>query len=522
MNWIEPNSTIKFLKNVPLDLTYDHTIYWNNHNDQLNYFNSKVAYTLDRQSYQRANSGTMKVEIAPEKLYNCNYLMFQNTSFGSKWFYAFIASAEYVNNNVSLVKYVIDIMQTWHFNYKLGQTYVERQHTITDNPGESRTDEGFTINTYVANASTAVKADEVYTYCASNTSDGGAPVPKIIDGMPTNLYFSANKNYETTISELKDYNNNGFGDSIISAYISTGSETRKVKAPARGQTVDGYRPKNKKLLTFPYVKITAISPSCSKLDYTYEDSGNTEEPVFNYKSVQFPTPAWILYPEEYRNISDDIADGLTDTTTATLGVSGDAFKAYVAQATSYGTRVTIKEKLSNFYNKAGSASEVAEYSQNASLLGDIASGAVGIFSAAGKAISGLFHKDPSGLVNSVSQGIHAASEPDNALSAASASGMTFNLGLLGEYRLLKESLIFEQAKMIDDYFTRFGYAIKKTQIPNRNARPHWTYVKTIGCVIEGSCPADVEATICSIYDNGITFWNNPDEIGDYSLDNSPR
>ena len=100
--------------------------------------------------------------------------------------------------------------------------------------------------------------------------------------------------------------------------------------------------------------------------------------------------------------------------------------------------------------------------------------------------------------------------------------MTFNLGLLGEYRLLKESLIFEQAKMIDDYFTRFGYAIKKTQIPNRNARPHWTYVKTIGCVIEGSCPADVEATICSIYDNGITFWNNPDEIGDYSLDNSPR
>ena len=179
MNWIEPNSTIKFLKNVPLDLTYDHTIYWNNKNDQLNYFNSKVAYTFDRQSYQRANSGTMKVEISPEKLYDCNYLMFQNTSFGSKWFYAFIASAEYVNNNVSMVKYVIDIMQTWHFNYKLGQTYVERQHTITDNPGESRTDEGFSVNTYVANASTSVKADEVYTYCASNTSDGGAPVPKI-------------------------------------------------------------------------------------------------------------------------------------------------------------------------------------------------------------------------------------------------------------------------------------------------------------------------------------------------------
>lgn len=516
MNWIEPNSTIKFIKNVPLDLTYDHTIYWNNKNDQLNYFNSKVAYTFDRQSYQRANSGTMKVEIAPEKLYDCNYLMFQNTSFGNKWFYAFIASAEYVNNNVSIVKYVIDIMQTWHFNYELGQTYVERQHTITDNPGESRTDEGFTVNTYVANAATAVKADEVYTYCASNTSDGGAPAPKIIDGMPTNLYFSANKNHETIIRELQDYNNNGFADSIISAYISTGSETRKVKAPARGQTVDGYKPKNKKLLTFPYVKITAISPNCSKLDYTYEDSGNTEEPVFNYQSIQFPTPAWILYPEEYRNISNDVADGLTDTTATTIGVSGDAFKAYTAQATSYGARVTIKEKVKGFLDKNIPGSTLNEG------FSELVSGVAGFIGYAGNSIKSLAKGDPSTLVTSIGQGIHAASEPDQVLSAASASGLTFRLGLLGEYRLLKESLIFEQAKMIDDYFTRFGYAIKKTQIPNRNARPHWTYVKTIGCVIKGSCPADVEGAICSIYDNGITFWNNPDEIGDYSLDNSPR
>ena len=53
-----------------------------------------------------------------EALYNCNYLAFQNASFGGKWFYAFIDSVEYVNNVTSEVTYTIDVMQTWHFQYQ--------------------------------------------------------------------------------------------------------------------------------------------------------------------------------------------------------------------------------------------------------------------------------------------------------------------------------------------------------------------------------------------------------------------
>ena len=53
------------------------------------------------------------------------------------------------------------------------------------------------------------------------------------------------------------------------------------------------------------------------------------------------------------------------------------------------------------------------------------------------------------------------------------------------------------------------------------SRPHWNYVKTIDCSISGSVPSDDEKTICNIFDKGITFWKNGNEIGNYSLDNRP-
>lgn len=77
--------------------------------------------------------------------------------------------------------------------------------------------------------------------------------------------------------------------------------------------------------------------------------------------------------------------------------------------------------------------------------------------------------------------------------------------------------------MIDDYFNMYGYAMKRIKQPARNVRPYWTYTKTVGCdIINAQVPADDLKKIASIYDNGITFWNGPDNVGNYSLDNRPE
>ena len=77
------------------------------------------------------------------------------------------------------------------------------------------------------------------------------------------------------------------------------------------------------------------------------------------------------------------------------------------------------------------------------------------------------------------------------------------------------------AEALDDYFDRYGYACRKLKIPNRNVRPHWTYTQTKECTIRGAVPTDAMSKINSIYNNGITFWRNASEVGNYSLDNSP-
>mgnify|MGYP006874679149 CR=1 FL=1 len=82
----------------------------------------------------------------------------------------------------------------------------------------------------------------------------------------------------------------------------------------------------------------------------------------------------------------------------------------------------------------------------------------------------------------------------------------------------------EYAEIIDNYFTRFGYACKKIKTPNINARKAFTYTKTTGCTIKNNgVPADDAAKICEIFDNGITFWKTSvgvANIGNYSIDNT--
>ena len=135
--YIEPNTVIRILHNCPLDKTYDHTIYFSSENAQISYFQGLTKYTFTEQTYQRVQRGKARVQRKAEDLYDCNYMMFQNSSFGNKWFYAFITSVEYVNNITSEISFEIDVMQTWFFDYTLEDCFVEREHSVTDNIGDN-------------------------------------------------------------------------------------------------------------------------------------------------------------------------------------------------------------------------------------------------------------------------------------------------------------------------------------------------------------------------------------------------
>ena len=112
MAYIAPNGTIHLLHNVPLDTTYQHTLRFSSAANQYSYFSnaSRVKRTFTNQYYTRLNRGIIRVNELADNIYDCNYLMYQNTSFSNKWFYAFIKSVEYVNNAVSQIEFEIDVM----------------------------------------------------------------------------------------------------------------------------------------------------------------------------------------------------------------------------------------------------------------------------------------------------------------------------------------------------------------------------------------------------------------------------
>ena len=88
------------------------------------------------------------------------------------------------------------------------------------------------------------------------------------------------------------------------------------------------------------------------------------------------------------------------------------------------------------------------------------------------------------------------------------------------FAVYKHSIRPEYARIIDDYFSAYGYAVKTIKTPNTNGRTNWNYVKTIGSAIHADIPQDACDHINKMFDNGITLWHNASTFRDYSQANT--
>ena len=136
---VEPNSTIRLLSGVPLNMGYENTIYFASKSAQANYFIGKTVAVFNANTYQRVTSGTVRVECNVDTVQNCNYMCFINSNYGAKWFYAFVTDVRYVNDVTTEVDYVIDDLQTYFYDddVELKECFVEREHTATDVAGDN-------------------------------------------------------------------------------------------------------------------------------------------------------------------------------------------------------------------------------------------------------------------------------------------------------------------------------------------------------------------------------------------------
>lgn len=502
--YIEPNTTIRLLKNCPLDTTYEHTIYFASKSAQISYFQGLTKYTLTNQTYQRVQRGKMRVAYKAEDLYDCNYLMFQNSSFGSKWFYAFIKSVEYVNNVTSEIEFEIDVMQTWFFDYDLEMCFVEREHSATDNIGENLVPENLETGEYVSDdfdGSGALGGKSIVvaaTFDEEYKNVSGAYYCGLFSG----LYYNVFPNTTDGAIACAEFIS-GAGsktDGIVSVFlmptsmvgnILDGAKTYDVVKTKNLNAIGNYTNiKNKKLFTYPYNFLYVTNLQGNHAVYPYEYfSGN--ECTFVITGDMSCNPQVILAPQNYKGVATNYDEKMVLSGFPQLSFNTDSFKAWLAQN---GASLGVNA-FSTAIQTAGVATTVGVSVAAATPIG------------AGIAIASV-----------VAPVIQHSFMPRQAHGGAGSQTLAA-VGLL-DFAFMHKHITPEFARIIDDYFTKRGYATHRVKVPNRNVRPYWTYTKTIGCEITGSIPCDDARKICEIYDRGITFWKNGANIGNYNLDNS--
>lgn len=572
---IVPNSDVYILKNVPLEPSFDHTIWFDSPEQQATAFTTyALAFYFDKVSYQRYPRPYITLDKTADDLFDCNYMMFRNTAYGTKWFYAFITQVEYISNTTSRIYYSIDPMQTYLFDVNVGQCFVEREHAMTDAIGDNLNPESFELGEYVFDNDyfpnifskvnyvicilatwKAVYEDNKWVIKDATTGGVGGVDSGIYTGLTKNLCEYDLDNPKACVEkanaiiEAATKANKADGIVSITMYpkffmnwsitgdLATGLVPDTVDSiPAFTGTFDGYKPKNNKLYTAPFCGVYVDNLQGNAANYAYEYFTN-RKPTFNIVGAVNGNLECASIPINYKGLPTNFQESLLMGGFPQCAWNVDTFKAWIAQnkyaiaAGVANTAIDTVKQVALAATGVGMAGEVAGMSAAITGAGSAQTiQAVGQYANAYQNMQNVSYNTQGDILNKtinlVAQVKTASTQPNHARGQQSSS-VFCAMGYQG-FHYMPYRIQGQFARIIDDFFSMFGYKTNRLKVPNRNGRKVWNYVKTCGCVLTGSAPADVTATLVQIYDRGITFWRCADlsagnpftRVGNYSLDNS--
>lgn len=519
--YITPNTDVRLLRGVKLPTNYEHSIYFADVTSQYNYFISKTKYSVSNYSYNRQQIGQLKVGLLADNIYDCNYMMYRNTSFGSKWFYAFIDSIEYVSNDCALINFHVDELQTWFFEKELGECYVEREHVRSDKKFahyEPEPIEFGDLITYVNQVPEAKSRDTENK--DQYISDASWDTWSIVISTPplaTQSTFSFHFNGTTTCTEyficentndsVNDFLQNKLTDLdqtvIYSAYLipspfvgTKGAEHSIVYGITRPITLrldlnevtnfDGYVPKNNKIFSSPYTVYEASDGSGNTQFYKPELFTNGGVANFNVTGKYIGTPQVMVQPLNYKGEYNNLNECFVCGNYPMVSFASDTYRAWLAN---------------------NSQSQVLSFGQQVITgAGQAASGNV-----AGMAQSLL------GIGQTINNFVVASNQPNKLMTTDNSDVM----GLLQRKipRVKVKGMTKYWLKQVDDFFSRYGYNVSITKTPNLQNRRNFTYVKCNGAIVNGNIPINAKTEYENALNRGITWWTNGDLIGKFDVQN---
>lgn len=338
--------------------------------------------------------------------------------------------------------------------------------------------------------------------------------------------LSSDSDGSTMDDFLQDKVDNNSEDSIVSVFMlpyaiytatmlaGSGMWYSTAGGISRPSNIDGYTPRNKKLLTFPYC---FLSVDCinDEMSLKYELFTDPTSISFELTCALTPDPEIVIMPIAYgENVGNSSPIySLTMKGFPQCAFLIDSYRSWLA--TRAGTDISSIIG-STFGMTSSAASGLGSASAGASKAA--ASGNIGThdMSVVGGVASGLgMLANTAGITSSIIGTLNQATK-GNKIRGTQGSGTIFAKGELRPH-IRKMSITKEYAKMIDDFFEVYGYAINRLGTPKTSISGRtYCYVQTSGCDVHGSIPTSDRVKIQSIFDRGVTFWTTISGVGNYN------
>lgn len=537
---VTPNTDVYLLK-CPLELDEANQINFASATAQFNYFSSLPKLEGENFTYQRKDS-IIRFPAHIDTLLEYTYVMYRNTNYGTKWFYAFITDMQYINDNMTAITIKTDSWQTWCFDITLKKSFVEREHVADDTFGKHTVPENVDTGEYVCNGTpdkiTYAKANDSdlspvvlfqvtkTTLKASGMSDYTFPSATlgVHNGIPQGCSCFGLRLKSDTVGTIHSvcgiYDTYGAGDAIVAIslvpYFAAGAwETKQDSASnnylvpkdnwatgvlsdntiARNTTLDSYSPKNNKMFTseFNYLYLTNNAGADVTLHWENFADGDLDYRIV-YAIDQggsikiYPTNS--IKSSRSISLGDGWNEGVLGAKLPNISWSSDYYLNWKAVN---GQNIAVQTTLQgmnfgvNAINGSGNFFSTLDYA--------------------------------SSIANTLQSIRQAEMTPPQAKGNVAAGDIGFS-NFESAFTFRKMSVRAEYAKRIDDYLSAYGYRVNSFKTPQITSRSNWNYIKTKGIAIEAKIPQANLQEIKDIFNNGVTFWHNPLTFLDYSQTNS--
>lgn len=276
-----------------------------------------------------------------------------------------------------------------------------------------------------------------------------------------------------------------------------------------------YQPRNSKALTYPYQFINITNNNGSNLIAQFELGGlgteDTKSITFNYyfPVIEGNTSYGYLY--NYDGVLHNLDKTIQGQTNPELPYITNTFSAYLsANQNSIANQYDMIERNLDYSNKRNDFNGIMSGIGAATnlLSGNVLGAAIGGVQAYGNWALGKEGNQLSATNQrkSIDSSLADMRSRGNIAHGSFIGNAPITSGQYG-FKAQLYQVTNENIKMIDDYFSMFGYKVNVIKRPNFFGRKYWNYIKTSGCNIIGNIPQDALNVIKQMFDEGTTIWH---------------